>query len=190
MTEESRFDSWQDQELLSPSQHPHWLWVSLSLLSDRYWGFLPLGWSVWGREVDHSPPSNASVRKYVEIYFHSPICLYLLLLVGPIFLGFAIGLLFNGLRFDCPHLMRIFLLRPFIWSRSELREYQEYHVSHHTVESIENFSDLISFIASDRVKLCDCEEYQDPTMVQSPVQTFPHIFSLSSCIWRVTTSWM
>jgi hypothetical protein len=25
-----------------------------------------------GREADHSPPSNAEVKEWVELYFHSP----------------------------------------------------------------------------------------------------------------------
>jgi hypothetical protein len=25
-----------------------------------------------GREADHSPPSSAEVKKWVELYFHSP----------------------------------------------------------------------------------------------------------------------
>jgi hypothetical protein len=28
-----------------------------------------------GREADHSPPSSAEVKEWVELYLHSPICL-------------------------------------------------------------------------------------------------------------------
>jgi hypothetical protein len=26
----------------------------------------------WGREADHSPPSSAEVKEWVELYLHSP----------------------------------------------------------------------------------------------------------------------
>jgi hypothetical protein len=28
------------------------------------------------RETDHSPPSSAEVKEFVELYLHSPICLH------------------------------------------------------------------------------------------------------------------
>jgi hypothetical protein len=49
----------------------------------QHWPRLVLGWvTVWehhvplafntGREADHSPPSSAEVKEWVELYFHSP----------------------------------------------------------------------------------------------------------------------
>jgi hypothetical protein len=35
-------------------------------------GSLSLGVKRPGREVDHSPPSSAEVKEYVELYLHSP----------------------------------------------------------------------------------------------------------------------
>jgi hypothetical protein len=37
---------------------------------------LSLGVKRPGREADHSPPSNAEVKEWVELYFHSPIRLH------------------------------------------------------------------------------------------------------------------
>jgi hypothetical protein len=39
-------------------------------------GALSLGVKQPGREVDHSPPSSVEVKECVEIYLHSPIRLY------------------------------------------------------------------------------------------------------------------
>jgi hypothetical protein len=35
-----------------------------------------LGGKTAGREADHSPPSSAEIKELVELYFHSPIRLY------------------------------------------------------------------------------------------------------------------
>jgi hypothetical protein len=29
-----------------------------------------------GREADHSPPSSAEVKEFVELYLHAPVCLH------------------------------------------------------------------------------------------------------------------
>jgi hypothetical protein len=51
---------------LGPDQPPiQWLPRALSLGVKRS-----------GREADHSPPSSAEVEKCVELYLHSPIRLY------------------------------------------------------------------------------------------------------------------
>jgi hypothetical protein len=42
------------------------LWGPPSLLSSGY----------QGREADHSPPSSAEVKEWVELYLHSPIRLH------------------------------------------------------------------------------------------------------------------
>jgi hypothetical protein len=43
--------------------HIHIQWVP---------GALSLGLNLLGREADHTPPSNAEVKKLVELHFHSP----------------------------------------------------------------------------------------------------------------------
>jgi hypothetical protein len=43
-------------------------------------GTLFLGVKRPGREADHSPPSSAEVKEWVELYLHSPICLHGVLL--------------------------------------------------------------------------------------------------------------
>jgi hypothetical protein len=37
-----------------------------------------------GREADHSPPSSAEVKEWVELYLHSPIRLHGVVLRGSI----------------------------------------------------------------------------------------------------------
>jgi hypothetical protein len=39
-------------------------------------GALSLGVKRVGREADHSPPSSAEIKEFVELYFHSPIRLH------------------------------------------------------------------------------------------------------------------
>jgi hypothetical protein len=39
-------------------------------------GALSLGVKRPGCEADHSPPSSAEVKGWVELYLHSPICLH------------------------------------------------------------------------------------------------------------------
>jgi hypothetical protein len=39
-------------------------------------GALSLGVKRPGREADHSPPASAEVKKWVELYLHSPIHLH------------------------------------------------------------------------------------------------------------------
>jgi hypothetical protein len=39
-------------------------------------GALSLGEKRPGREADHSPPSSAEVKEWLELYLHSPICLH------------------------------------------------------------------------------------------------------------------
>jgi hypothetical protein len=39
-------------------------------------GALSLGVKLLGQEADHSPPSGADVKEYVELYLHSPIRLH------------------------------------------------------------------------------------------------------------------
>jgi hypothetical protein len=46
------------------------------LLSSGYQGLFPWGLKRPGREADHSPPSRAEVKEWVELYLHSPICLH------------------------------------------------------------------------------------------------------------------
>jgi len=41
---------------------PDQLWGSPSLLSNGYWGLLPMGVERPGREADHSPPTNAEIK--------------------------------------------------------------------------------------------------------------------------------
>jgi hypothetical protein len=42
-----------------------------NLLSNGYWGALSLGVKRPGREVDHSLPASAEVKKNVDLYIHS-----------------------------------------------------------------------------------------------------------------------
>jgi hypothetical protein len=39
-------------------------------------GALSMGVKRPGREADHSPPSSAEVKEWVELYLHSPIRLH------------------------------------------------------------------------------------------------------------------
>jgi len=68
----------------SSLQHPDRLWGSLDVLSSGYQGGLYLGLNLPRREADHSPPSSAEVKEWVELCHHSPSmssrrCLYLYL---------------------------------------------------------------------------------------------------------------
>jgi hypothetical protein len=45
-----------------------------------------------GREADHSPPSSAEVKEWVELYLHSSICLHGVVLRGST----GTGTLFRG----------------------------------------------------------------------------------------------
>jgi hypothetical protein len=49
--------------ILSPLRRPDQLWGSLGLLSNAYRGALSPGVKWPGREADHSPPTNAEVKK-------------------------------------------------------------------------------------------------------------------------------
>jgi hypothetical protein len=51
-------------------------WGPPSLLSNGYQQLFPWGLKRPGREGDHSPPSSAEVKEWVELYFHSPIRLH------------------------------------------------------------------------------------------------------------------
>jgi hypothetical protein len=56
-----------------------WEFFSSPPRPERLWGphILPsLGVKRPGREVDHSPPSSAEVKQCVELYLHSPIRFY------------------------------------------------------------------------------------------------------------------
>jgi hypothetical protein len=41
-------------------------------LSNGYQGLFPWGLKCPEREADHSPPSRAEVKEFVEMYLHSP----------------------------------------------------------------------------------------------------------------------
>jgi hypothetical protein len=54
------------------SRRPDQLWGPLNLLP----GTISPGVKLQGREADHSPPASAEVKKNVDLYVHSPIRLY------------------------------------------------------------------------------------------------------------------
>jgi hypothetical protein len=51
------------------------LWGPPSLLFNGYWGLVSRMVQRQRREADHSPLSSAEFKK-MELYLHSPICLY------------------------------------------------------------------------------------------------------------------
>jgi hypothetical protein len=57
-------------KFFSSPPRPERLWGTPSLLSNGYQG-LSLGVKRPGREADHSPPSSAEVKEWVELYLHS-----------------------------------------------------------------------------------------------------------------------
>jgi hypothetical protein len=59
-------------EFFSKPPRPERLWGPPSLLSNGYPGALSPGVKRLGREADHSPPSSAEVKEWVELYLHSP----------------------------------------------------------------------------------------------------------------------
>jgi hypothetical protein len=70
-TEESKFESWYGQEFsllqivqIGSEVHP-------TFLSNGYRGLFPRGLKRLGREVDHSPPTSAEVKK-MWIYTSTP----------------------------------------------------------------------------------------------------------------------
>jgi hypothetical protein len=63
-------------EFFSSLPRPERLWGPPSLLSNGYHGIFPWGVRRSGRDADHSPPSSAEVKEWVELYLHSPICLH------------------------------------------------------------------------------------------------------------------
>jgi hypothetical protein len=58
-------------KFFSSPPRPERLWGSPSLISNGYQGALSLGVKRLGREADHSPPSSAEVKEWVEIHLHS-----------------------------------------------------------------------------------------------------------------------
>jgi hypothetical protein len=75
------FDSWWELAIflfttasrtaLGPAQPPI-QWVP---------GALFMGVNQLGHEADHSSPSSAEVKEYVELYLHSPTCLHGMVLI-------------------------------------------------------------------------------------------------------------
>jgi hypothetical protein len=56
-----------------------------------------------GREADHSPPASAEVKKNVNLYIHSPICIHGIVLIGDLIFVSAdrVRLIFQALFVIC-----------------------------------------------------------------------------------------
>jgi hypothetical protein len=62
--------------IFSPPRRSDGLWVPANLPSNGYRGLFPRGVKRPGREVDHSPPTSADVKKTLGPHIHSPVSLH------------------------------------------------------------------------------------------------------------------